>query len=329
MIGISDIVYGGLAPTVVAALIYAVARRVAPDAAWSAGIVAGFVAGAAGLTAKSPDVSVVDALERLARPTDSQGWLPLLTIVAVVPATLAALTHRRGMEWLMAPLCLGAPAWLLWSKYRASQQLREAGFADDAITPAGAAGVLLAIAAMTLAAWALMRRIAHRDAALPRTRSTLAVIVAVAGAMAAALTGALVIGQLFGALSAALGGCAVASWMFGDAAGPEAARGPIAILFAGLLAIAAAYSATPAIHALGLASALVVAIGWLPGEHRWPPARRRIMRATACTALVAAVVGHGVFLFLEADGKATDSGADEPSFDYMAPPPDSAAPVAH
>jgi hypothetical protein len=224
---------------------------------------------------------------------------------------------------LIAPLCVGAPAWLLWSKYRASQQLREAGFADDAITPAGAAGVLLAVAAMTLAAWALARRMAQRDAALPRTRSALAIVVAVAAAMAAALTGALVIGQLFGALAAALGGCAVTSWAFGDAPGPEAARGPVAILFAGLLAVAAVYSETPAIHALGLASALVLALGWLPAEHRWSFARRRAVRVGLCIAIVAAVVGHGVTLFLDADGKATDTSADEPHFDYMSPPPDS------
>jgi hypothetical protein len=327
MIGISDIVCGGLVPAIAAALIYALARRIAPGAAWSAGVVAGFVASAVGLNAKSPDVSLLDALERLARPTDSQGWLPLLALIAAVPAILAAITRRRGVEWLMAPLCIGAPAWLLWSKYRASQQLREAGFADDAITASGAAGVLLAIAAMTLAAWALMRRAAHRDAALPRTRSALAIVVAVAAAMAAALTGALVIGQLFGTLAAALGGCAVASWMFADDAGPEAARGPLAILFAGLLAAAAVYSETPAAHAMGLAAALVIAIGWLPAEHRWPAARRRAVRTALCTAIVAAVMGHGASLFFEADGKATDSGADEPHFDYMAPPPDPAAPA--
>jgi hypothetical protein len=245
-------------------------------------------------------------------------------LLAAAPVAAAALARRRWVEWLLAlPLCVAAPAWLLWSKYRASQQLREAGFADDAITPAGAVGVLAAIAVMTLAAWALWRRMADRGSDLHRTRAALAIFVAVAAAMAAALTGALVIGTLFGALAAALGGCTVASWLFGDASGPEAARGPIVVLSAGLLAVAAVYSETLPWHALGLAAAFVIAVGWLPAEHGWPPARRRAVRAALCTAIVVAVVGHGAALFLEANGKATDAAADEPYFDYMAPLPDS------
>jgi hypothetical protein len=310
MFGPLDFVLGGLAPLVAAAAAYAAlwAATRRPGAAWSAGVVVGYAAGMVGLEARDSGLAATAA--RLVHPSESHEWLPLLALAAALPATIAALAGRRWLEWaLAAPLCVAAPALLLGSKYRASQQLRDAGFADDAITPTGAVSVLALVAVATLAAWRLWR---GADASgLARSRSFLAIAAAVAAAAAAALTGALVFGQAFGVLAAALGGCAATAWAVGDKSGPEAARGPTLVLVAGLLAAAVVYSDLPPRHAAMLAAAMAVPVGWLPGAASARPWVQFALRAVLCVIPLGVVVWQAAAIHRATDNEELEESSDE------------------
>jgi len=89
--------------------------------------------------------------------------------------------------------------------------------------------------------------------------------------------------------------------------------------------VAVVYSETWGWHVFGLATALTIAVGWLPAESRLPFARRLLLRALLCAVIAGAVVGHALTIFLKADGQAIETSEDEPVFDYMAPPPTSRA----
>jgi hypothetical protein len=324
MPGISDFVLGGIVPLIVAIAASAIGWRLArrAGAAWSAGVVVGFAAGAFALEAR--DSGAAEAARRLVRAIDAHEWLPLVAAVGAVPALAAALAGRRWVEWpLAAALCVASPLWLLGGKYRASQQLREAGFADDAITPAQAALVVAGIAAATLAAWALWRRAADAAIGLPRVRAGLAIATAVGAALAAAMAGGLAVGQAFGALAAAMGGCAVVGLAVGDGAGPEAARGPVLLAFSGLLAASVAYipSFLPW-YAAALAAALVLPVGWLPGEARRRLFARRLVRGLLCLAPLSAAAGHAAKSFLASEQhSAEEAGERDPFYDMYATPP--------
>jgi hypothetical protein len=327
MITPMDLVLGGLVPLAAAALAFTAAwfatRRA--GAAWSAGVVVGYAAGALGLTARGAGLTA--AATRLVRPLESQDWLPLIALAAAVPALAAALTRREWVEWLLAvPICLAAPARLLWSKYRASQQLREAGFAEDAITPTGAAVVLAAIATATLVAWLLWRR-AERES-LPKTRSLLAIVAITGAAAVVALTGSLVLGQACGVLAAALGGCAAAAWPLGVKAGPESARGPALLLAGGLLAAAVCYSELKPWQAATLAAAFVLPVAWLPGVSRLRPLTQGSLRSAICLLALAFVTWRASADFVASESQTEESDGVDVYSDYYEsmPQPRPAAP---
>jgi hypothetical protein len=320
MITPMDLVLGGLVPLAAAALAFTAAWFAThrAGAAWSAGVVVGYAAGALGLTARGAGLAA--AATRLVRPLESQDWLPLIALAAAVPALAAALTRREWVEWLLAvPICLAAPARLLWSKYRASQQLREAGFAEDAITPTGAAVVLAAIATATLVAWILWRR-AERES-LPKTRSLLAIVALTGVAAVVALTGSLVLGQACGVLAAALGGCAVAAWPLGAKAGPESARGPALLLASCLLAAAVCYSELKPWQAATLAVALVLPVAWLPVAGRLILIGQAALRTAACLIPLTLVAWNAAGEFLAHEQIEEEQEADGSDLynDYFAP----------
>lgn len=314
MFGPMDFLLGGLMPLAAAAAAFALAwaatRRGA--AAWSAGVIVGFAAGAFSLEARDSGASVAAA--KLWRPTQAAEWLTLIALASVVPAAAAQLAKRRWVEWaIAAPLCAAAPWWLLSGKYRAAQQLRDAGFADDAITPAGAAIVLALIAAATLVAWALWQ--GAEGLPLPKTRTLLAILATVGAAATSALTGSLAYAQAFGVLAAALGGCAVAAWILGDKSGPEAARGPVLLLYGGLLALAVCYSSMLPWHAGTLAAALALSVGWLPRAARWRPTPQAAFRMALCLALLGVVIWRaGVAFAASQQQQIEESSDDEPYF---------------
>lgn len=316
MIGPTDFLLGGLAPLAAAAAAFALAwfatRRGA--AAWPVGVVVGYAIGALALGAR--DSGLAAAASRWLHPADSYQWLTLIALAAVVPATVAALSGRRWLEWALAvPICLAAPARLLWSKYRASAQLRDAGFADDAITPGGAVAVLVGIAAATLAAWWLWRRAADASR-LPKTRSLLAIVASTGAAAVAALTGALVFGQMFGVLAAALGGCAATAWLVGEKSGPESARGPVLLLFGGLLAAGATYSELQPWQAAALAAAVALPIGWLPRIDRLRPAAEAGVRIALCLLPLTGAVWHAAAEFAAINAPQPQESDEGDVYDY-------------
>jgi hypothetical protein len=333
MITPMDLVLGGLVPLVAAALAFTAAwfatRRA--GAAWSAGVIVGYAAGALGLNARGPDgvdwAAFTSAAARLVRPLESQGWLPLIALAAAIPAMAAALARRGWVEWLLAaPVCLAAPARLLWSKYRASQQLRDAGFADDAITPTGATLMLAAIAIATLVAWILWRRAdgpslpdgqPSGGAPLPKMRSLLAIVALTGAAAVVALTGSLVLGQACGVLAASLGGCAVAALPLGVKAGPESARGPALLLAASLLAAAVCYSDLKPWQAATLAAAFVLSVAWLPGISRLRPVAQGSLRATICLLPLALVSWRAAADFIASESQAEESDGYDAYNDYQ------------
>jgi hypothetical protein len=336
MITPMDLVLGGLVPLVAAALAFTAAwfatRRAGAAgraaAAWNAGVVVGFAAGALGLNARGADgvdwAAFTSAASRLVRPVESQDWLPLIGLAAAVPALAAALARRGWVEWLLAvPVCVAAPARLLWSKYRASQQLRDAGFATDAITPVGAALILSAIAAGALIALALWRRAegpspsvgpALPDGpslsdgpALPKTRSLLAIVALTGAAAVVALTGSLVLGQACGVLAASIGGCAASAWPLGVKAGPESARGPALLLAGSLLAAAVCYSDLHVWQAALLAAAFVLPVAWLPGIARFRPLAQGALRTSICVLPLALVTWRAAAEFIAEESMSEDS----------------------
>jgi hypothetical protein len=328
MITPMDLVLGGLVPLVAAALAFTVAwfatRRA--GAAWSAGVIVGYAAGALGLNARGPDgvdwAAFTSAAARLVRPVESQDWLPLIALAGAVPALAAALTRRGWVEWLLAaPICIAAPARLLWSKYRASQQLRDAGFADDAITPTGATLVLAALAIATLVAWFLWRPADGSSlpdcSQLPKTRSLLAIVAITGAAAVVALTGSLVLGQACGVLAASLGGCAASAWPLGAKAGPESARGPALLLTASLLAAAACYSDLKPWQGATLAAAFVLSVAWLPGISRLRPVAQGSLRSAICLLPLALVTWRAAADFIASEQQQQETDANDPYNDYL------------
>jgi hypothetical protein len=316
MFGPLDFLLGGLAPLAAAAIAFAVVWKLSrrAGAAWSAGLVVGYAVGTLALEAR--DTGLGSAAMRLIRASESHEWLTLMALAATAPAAVAAATRRLRVEVaLAAPLCIAAPLGLLWNKYRASEQLRAAGFADDAISPGGAALILAAVAAGLLAAWWLWRQ--AEGAPLARTRSLLAIIATTGAAATAALTGALVYGQALGVLAAALGGCAAAAWILGETSGPEAARGPTLVIFGGLVAAAACYSALPPWQAAVLGAAMVLPVGWLPGADRMRPLRQVVLRLALCLLPLTLVVWRAVDDFIANEQQQKQEQEDDPYSDYQ------------
>jgi hypothetical protein len=314
MFGPMDFILGGLTPLAAASAAFALAWLATSrgGAAWSAGVIVGFAAGAFALEARDSGPTVAAA--KLWRPTQAAEWLTIVALASAAPALAAWLSGKRWIEWLLAaPLCVAAPAWLLSGKYRAAQQLRDAGFADDAITPAGAALVLAVIAAATLIAWGLWRN--AEGAPLPRARTLLAILATVGAAVTSALTGSLAYAQAFGVLAATLGGCAVAAWFMGEKSSPEAARGPVLLLHGGMLALAVCYSSMLPWHAATLAAALALSVGCLPAAARRRPAPQAAVRTGLCLALLALVIWRAGVAFVASHQQHTEQQSDdEPYF---------------
>ncbi len=311
-----ELALGALVPLTTAAIVFAAVQRGVRrgGAAWPAGVVAGFAAGVYALDVNKNGWKA--AAEHLVRASQSHEWLPLMALAATTPALIAFAAKRRWLEIVAAaPLSVAAPLLLLWKKYRAVQQLREAGFADDALSPADAAVVLGSITAALGVSWWLWR--AAEGSRLPRTRSLLAIMVVSGSAVAAALTGSLVYGQIFGVLAATLGGSAVAAWILGADAGPECSRGPVLVLAAGLLSLAVVFSELAPWHAATLGAALVLAVGWLPFIGRFRVVAQATLRSVICVSLVALVCWRAWAVFQANERSSDDSSAS--GYDYFGP----------
>ncbi|MBA3484969.1 MAG: hypothetical protein H0T51_24495 [Pirellulales bacterium] len=312
MLGLNDMLLGGLVPLVAAALAFSIgwaaSRR--PAVAQSAGVIFGYAAGVTALEARNSGISV--ALAKLVEPTEAREWAPLIGLVAIVPGLAAALGKRAWIRWLLAAtLCGMAPLWLLWgSKYLPSQADRASGFVTTAWGGMEAALMLTTFAALLLVAWRLWE--SADSTAAPRGRSLLAIIAVTGGAAATGLTGSFVYAQLFGVLAASLGGCFVAGLLLKANAGPEAAAGPTIVLAGCLLLLAACYSELRPWQAAGVWASIIMAAGWLPWLSRLPSKRQLAVRAIACLLPLSIVVCLAGLEFAETQRQQQEERASNP-----------------
>jgi hypothetical protein len=290
MPGLDSFLWGGPAALVVAAAAFGgvmwATRR--PGAAWCAGVVAGFAAGALAIDAHANGFSTAAA--RLMKPVEAHGRLPLVALAALAPGILAAATGRRWTLWLLAaPLAALAPLWLLWGgRYFPRQELRDAGFADGAWSAGQAAVILGGMSAAIVAAWWAWRR--AEPATLPLVRSALAVIALGGAGATVACTGSITYAQLFGLLAVALAACGAVARLTGAKAGPEAAAGPVLALAGCLLVLAVCYSELHLWQAAALGALIAASAAWLPAIDRRQPAAAASIRAALVLVPLTAIV---------------------------------------
>ncbi len=297
MIGWDEVLWGGVVPAIVAAATLAIVWRGTGKAAsaWRTAIVVGYVAGHWGLDTRT--ISFAAALTKSFQPTEARDWLPLLMLLAIVPDALACVGKRGPMlGWLLrCVLCVFVPWRLLHGSVYLPLSLPELGLdAEDlggwsngeTATRIGGVGTAL------LVGWHWLRS-GDPQSSQPRdalVRSALAVVVALGGAIVAAMSASLVYGQTFGVLAAALAGCGLISAFLSTRRGPEAAAGPVMIAFGSLLVMGYFYAELKFHNAALLWAALALAIGWLPLPAKLSLSRQAIGRGLLCLAALGLAV---------------------------------------
>jgi hypothetical protein len=291
MPGLASFVWGGPAALVVAAAAFAIAWRVARSsaAAWHAGVIAGFAAGAVALAAQFQGFST--AALRLAQPAEAHNKLPLIALAAAAPALIAAVTRRAVVYWLAAaPLAALAPLWMLsGGRYLPKQELRDAGFATDAWSASWAITIFAAVALATFTALSLWRRCEPQ--AQPFVRSILAAMAVAGAGVTVASTGSITYAQILALLSLAVASSGAMSWLTNAKSGPEAAAAPINLVAASLLVLAVCYSELQLWQAIVLAIVIAISAGPLP----LPSSRPRtaaVLRAALVILPLAVIAGQ-------------------------------------
>jgi len=291
MIGGADILWGGVLPAVVAAAVLLIVWRTTGKAAsaWRTALVAGYLVGHWALDARN--IGVVAALAKSYQPTEAHHWLPLLVLLAMVPDALACLGKRGpALGWLLrVALCLFLP----WRFFRGSAYLPlialpDFGFDTLDWSLSEAVAWIGGLAAVLLFGW-LAIRAAEAESSV-RTRSALAVVVALGAAITAALSGSLFYGQMLGVLTATLAGAGVTSALLATGRAPEAAAGPLVIVFGSLVILANFYAELTTLHASLLLVAMVAAVGWLPRFKKLSSQAHAIVRTLICLAAIGTAV---------------------------------------
>jgi len=319
MIGLLDILLGGLLPLVVAAATTAAVSRLAGSArtGWLCGFATGYIAGQFGLEFRT--VSIAIALTKLRAPHDARDWLPLVVAGAMVIGILALLANgRRWLELLLAAsLCMFLPILLIrGSIYLPSQEVRDAGFATDAAWSTGEAiGSLGALAFALWAHWAVWSTAQPDDA--PRTRTALALLMAVLASAVLALSGAIIYGQLLGVVAAALTGCGLAGLFGKEQAGPEGCGGPASMVYGGLLLLSVLFSGLSPWRAAAIYAASLAAVGSLPHALRRRMSTKVVagLRMALCVLPLAILVGLAAMEFAEREQQ--DSESANPYEQYL------------
>lgn len=292
MPGVTEVMWGGVLPTVVAASMFSLVLKLSSraEAAWLCGLSAGYLAGNWGL--EIPALGIWPAIEQSLKPAEARDWLPLAVLAAAAIDGLAMLGRKAawGVWALRAVLC----AWLPWrllagSVYLPKEQF-DFGFETQAWSSAEAM-VWIGCAAVFIGLFWLSAKFASENT-LPRLRASLATLVAFGGTATIALSGSLTTGQLLGVLTAALVGCGMAAAAWRVEQGPEAAAGPLLVAFCGVLIIAR-FLLSPE---LGLATTLLLlaaiypAIGWI-GPAGKPSIRWQFaLRTLICLVAVGACI---------------------------------------
>ncbi|QDT71199.1 hypothetical protein [Lacipirellula limnantheis] len=313
MLGPKDFLLGGLAPLLVAIAAFSLAWLLSSRArvAWSAGVLAGYLAGMTAVEAGG--VGFASAIQQMASPHDAHQWTWMIGLVAVIPAIAAAvLEGRRKWRWLLSvPLAAAAPLWLMWGgKYLPSAEVRASGFASDAWGVGEAIAVIAVVACALLLAWRLWE--ANDPTDQPRTRGLLAAISLSCTAAVAGLSGSFVYAQSIGVLAASVGGCFLATLLWRVKAGPEAAAGPIVMLAGSLLLLATHYSKLDPLHAAGLWAAITLASAYLPNRSGLNEHARAALRCGACLIPLALVFGHAAYKFAESQRPQQEEASSNP-----------------
>jgi len=287
----SDLFFGGVLPAVAAASALAMVWRVTGKAAsaWRTAIVLGYVVGHWALDART--IGFVAALSKSYQPTEARDWLPLLILLAIVPDALACVGRRgSALAWLLRiALCLFIP----WRLLHNSAYL-PIGISSDFDFDLGgwsigeATAWIGGIGAVLLIGWQWLRIVDQQSDVL--VRSALAVVATLGAAIVSALSASLVYGQMFGVLTAALAGCSLAAMILSTGRGPEAAAGPVLVVFGSLLVAGHFYAELKIHHAGLLWVAVAVAIGWLPLSAKLPPRWQAIGRSVLCIATLGGAV---------------------------------------
>jgi hypothetical protein len=227
-LGPTDILWLGILPCALAALVMATAARLAlrPTAAWTLSIATGLFLG---LVAQNLRVSSSTAFDKLFHPRVALDWLPWLVLVAAAIQLLAVYAPRNWQRSLLALAGLFAitvPIRLLaHSVYVTARWSTPEKFAVVALW-----SLLFAALWTTLA---LGRRNGQ-----PFLRSGLLLLVTLGIAVTLTASGAITLGEYSGVTVATLGGTSLVAWLIGTLSdGPSHAAGPLAVMLGGLILV--------------------------------------------------------------------------------------------
>jgi len=287
MLGLADLLWGGLLPAFCAVVaLWVVCRMTGNTAsAWRTAFVLGYVVGHWALDARK--VGMEEAILKSFRATEAHDWMPLAVLIAIVPDAVACVGKLGPTAgWVLRFLICVATPWrlLAGSSYLPAATI-DLGFDTGAWSTLEATAWLSGSTLFLLAPWLWIRAVKTSES--PRTRATLAVLVALVTAGTLAMSGSLLMGQLMGMVAATLAGCAIASSWTRLQRGPEAATGPLVIAFGGILITAFFFAALKLPNAILLMVAMAVAVGWMPRFGALSPWITIVARVAVCLVLLA------------------------------------------
>lgn len=288
MVTSADILLGGILPGVIAVATLAGVWKFTKNAAssWRTAVVVSFLVGLWALD--SQGVGAIGAVAKSMRITEARDFLPLMVILAIVPDAVAAVGRRGpGIAWVLrVGLCVFVP-WRLLAGSRYLPKIAPPPDFDTGAWTLFEAGAWIGfLAAVLLVVWSFVRAASTE---VPKLRSSLAVLAALATSTTIALSGSLTYGQLMGVLVATLAGCALLSWYLKLDRGPDAAAGPLVIAFGGVLILAYFFSSLNSLQAALLLVAFAVGAGWFFPQKKWStPARCAVCLISAAVAVALA-----------------------------------------
>lgn len=337
MLGGPDLLWGGIVPGIVAMATLTIVWRSTGKAAsaWRTALLLGYVAGQWSLSARDQGAAAllargeleaaganwaydprnfefVAAITKNFNASEAHDWLPMLGLLALLPDALACVGKLGPLVgWIFrTALCAFLPWRLLYgSKYLPLSLGPDFDFdlggwsTGEAIAWCGGLGAVLLIA------WQLMRMgHSQEEPSQGNLRSALALVVAFASVITMVGAKSLVLGQLFGVLTAALAGSALGSAWMGTRRGPDAAAGPLVILFGSLLIAGHFFAELTLPHAALLLTAMTLAGGWLPVPGSLSLPMRSVVRVVACLVILAVPVG---FAGLELQGQIPETESEQ------------------
>jgi hypothetical protein len=302
MLGLADILVGGVLPGAVALLLRQILLRAgaADRVAWPVAVAVAYIVGQAALAtplasgAAGWAAGLSPAFAKFLSPAEASQWLPAAAVVAAIVAVLAhgGRPARYVALVLGALLAIGLPLRMLWgSVYTLSQW----STGEAVAWFAGLATLLFATG------WLLTRK---APPALPRVgvfQDLLPGVVMIGVAIVLATSGSLSYARLAGAVAAALIGAALGGFGIADERrlGIDAAGPLVATLGGAMLLLGYFFAEVTTANALLLLAALAATGLPLPTatSQKWSGLA---MRAVLCLALTGVAVGSAGVAFSKA-----------------------------